>query len=68
MVYAIKSLDVLNYIKIIVEDIAREDDAESKQPNYIGVINKALCDIESKDILRCIYVFISDIAKEDCKA
>lgn len=67
MLYDINSTDILNYIKIIVEDIAKEDRSQSVQPNYISTINKMLCGIESKEILHCIYTFVADIAEEDEK-
>lgn len=67
MLYDINSTDILNYIKIIVKDIAKEDKTESVQPNYISIINKMLCGIESKEILHCICTFVTDIAEEGKK-
>ena len=65
MLYDINSADILNYIKIIVEDIAKEDRSQSVRPNYISTINKMLCGIENKEILHCICTFVADIAEED---
>lgn len=65
--YDINSADILNYIKIIVDDIAKEDRSQSTQPNYISTINKMLCGIESREILHCICTFVADIAEEDKK-
>lgn len=67
MLYDINSADILNYIKIIVDDIAKEDRSQSVRTNYISTINKMLCRIESKEILHCICTFVADIAEEGKK-